>query len=137
MIRFPIFDMKKLNIKGSWPALVTPMMEEDEVDYEVLKTLVEFHVENHSDGILILGSTGEAPLLTIEGKTRIIDDAARGKIPSLCGISAPTTRQTIENARYAKEAGSDGGLIVQPGYVRLGQEALYRYFRKVAEAVDT
>jgi len=139
MVGSPILDMKRLNVEGSWPALVTPFTEDDKVDYVVLNTLVEFHVENHSDGILILGSTGEATLLTMEEKMRIIDevlDAARGKIPSLCGISAPTTKQTIENARYAKEAGADGGLIVQPGYVRPNQDALYRYFKEVAEAVD-
>jgi 4-hydroxy-tetrahydrodipicolinate synthase len=129
----------KLDVKGSWPALLTPFMEDDEVDYEILRRLVDFHVENESDGILLLGSTSEATLLSVEERTRIIDetlDAARGKIPVLCGVSAPTTKQTIENARYAKEAGADGGLIVQPGYIRPTQDALYHYFKDVAEAVD-
>jgi 4-hydroxy-tetrahydrodipicolinate synthase len=129
----------KLNVEGSWPALVTPFTEEDAVDYEILRRLVEFHVENESDGILLLGSTSEATLLSAEERTRIIDetlDAARGKIPVLCGVSASTTKQTIENARYAKEAGADGGLIVQPGYIRPSQDALYHYFKEVAKTVD-
>jgi 4-hydroxy-tetrahydrodipicolinate synthase len=129
----------KLNVEGSWPALVTPFNEEDEVDYETLRRLVDFHVENESDGILLLGSTSEATLLSAEERTRIIDEtleAARGKIPALCGVSASTTKQTIENARYAKEAGADGGLIVQPGYIRPSQDALYHYFKEVAETVD-
>jgi 4-hydroxy-tetrahydrodipicolinate synthase len=129
----------KLNVEGSWPALVTPFTEEDEVDYEILRRLVDFHVENESDGILLLGSTSEATLLSAEERTRIIDetlDAARGKVPALCGVSASTTKQTIENARYAKEAGADGGLIVQPGYIRPSQDALYHYFKEVAETVD-
>jgi 4-hydroxy-tetrahydrodipicolinate synthase len=129
----------KLNVEGSWPALVTPFTEEDEVDYEILRRLVDFHVENESDGILLLGSTSEATLLSAEERTWIIDetlDAARGKVPALCGVSASTTKQTIENARYAKEAGADGGLIVQPGYIRPSQDALYHYFKEVAETVD-
>ncbi len=129
----------KLNVEGSWPALVTPFTEEDEVDYEILRRLVDFHIENKSDGILLLGSTSEATLLSAEERTRILDealDAARGKISALCGVSASTTKQTIENARYAKEAGADGGLIVQPGYIRPSQDALYHYFKEVAETVD-
>ena len=129
----------KLNVEGSWPALVTPFTEEDEVDYEILRRLVDFHVENESDGILLLGSTSEATLLSAEERTRIIDealDAVRGRIPALCGVSASTTKQTIENAQYAKEAGAEGGLIVQPGYIRPSQDALYHYFKEVAETVD-
>ena len=129
----------KLNVEGSWPALVTPFTEEDEVDYGVLRWLVDFHVENLSDGILLLGSTSEATLLSAEERKMIIDealDAARGRIPALCGVSASTTKATIENARYAREAGADGGLIVQPGYIRPSQDALYSYFKDVAEAVD-
>ena len=129
----------KLNVEGSWPALVTPFTEGDDVNYEILRRLVDFHIENKSDGILLLGSTSEATLLRPEERTRIIDealDAARGKIPALVGISASTTKQTIENARYAKGAGANGGLIVQPGYIRPSQDALYCYFKDVAEAVD-
>ncbi len=129
----------KLNVEGSCPALVTPFTEEDEVDYGILRRLVDFHGENLSDGILLLGSTSEATLLSAEERKRIIDealDAARGRIPALCGVSASTTKATIENARYAMDAGADGGLIVQPGYIRPSQDALYSYFKEVAEAVD-
>jgi 4-hydroxy-tetrahydrodipicolinate synthase len=129
----------KLNVEGSWPALVTPFTEEDEVDYGVLRRLVDFHAENRSNGILLLGSTSEATLLSAEERKMIIDealDAARGRIPALCGVSASTTKATIENARYAREARADGGLIVQPSYIRPSQDALYNYFKDVAEAVD-
>jgi 4-hydroxy-tetrahydrodipicolinate synthase len=131
--------MKKLNIAGSWPALVTPFNEDDKVDYDILRSLVDFQVENGSDGILLLGSTSEATLLSASERTKIIDislAAAKDRIPALVGVSAPTTKQTIENAFYAKDAGADGGLIVQPSYIRPSQDALYRYFKDVAEAVD-
>jgi len=131
--------MKKLNVEGSWPALVTPFTDGDEVEYDILRKLVDFQVEYESDGILVLGSTGEATLLTADERKRIIDetlDAARGRIPALVGVSASTTKQTIANARYALETGAEGGLIVQPGYIRPGQDALYGYFKEVAETVD-
>ena len=131
--------MKKLDVAGSWPALVTPFNDDDEVDYDILRSLVDFQVENGSNGILLLGSTSEATLLSPSERIKIIDvslTAAKGRIPALVGVSASTTKQTIENARSAKDAGADGGLIVQPGYIRPSQDALYGYFKDVAEAVD-
>ena len=131
--------MKMLDVTGSWPALVTPFDDDDEVDYDILRGLVDFQVENGSDGILLLGSTSEATLLSPSERIKIIDEslaAAKGRIPTLVRVSASTTNQTIENARYAKDAGADGGLIVQPGYIRPSQDSLYRYFKDVTETVD-
>ena len=131
--------MKRFNVEGSWPALVTPMTPEDEVDYDVLRRLVGFHIENHSAGVLLLGSTGEAIMLTADERRKIIDtvlDEANGKTPVMVGVAAVTTRQTIENARHAKEAGAAAGLIVQPPYIKPTQNALYGYFKDVADAVD-
>ncbi len=105
----------------------------------MLRQLVGFHAENHSAGVLLLGSTGEAIMLTAEERRKIIDavlDEANGETPVMVGVAAVTTRQTIENARYAKEAGAAAGLIVQPPYIKPTQAALYRYFNDVANAVD-
>jgi len=129
----------KISIEGSWPALVTSFNKDDTVNYEELRRLVDFHMENHSAGILLLGSTGEAILLTADERKKIIDtvvDEANGKIPVMVGVAAMTTRQTIENARYAKDAGVDVGLIVQPPYIKPSQSALYQYFKEVGDAVD-
>jgi len=131
--------MKRFNVEGSWPALVTPMTTGDEVDYGVLRRLVGFHAENNSAGVLLLGSTGEAIMLTAEERRKIIDvvlDEANDKTPVMVGVAAVTTRQTIENARYAKEAGVAAGLIVQPPYIKPTQTALYQYFKDIADAVD-
>jgi len=131
--------MKRFNVVGSWPALVTPFTDGDQVNVESLRRLVQFHVENRSDGVLLMGSTGEAILLTAEERNRVIDaviDEAGGKIPVMVGVAAVSTRQTIENARYAKEAGADCGLIVQPPYIKPTQAGLYNYFKDVADAVD-
>ena len=131
--------MKRFNVVGSWPALVTPFTDGDAVNVESLRRLVQFHVDNRSDGVLLMGSTGEAILLTAEERNRVIDaviDEAGGKIPVMVGVAAVSTRQTIENARYAKEAGADCGLVVQPPYIKPTQAGLYNYFKDVADAVD-
>ena len=131
--------MSKYNVEGSWPAVVTPFDDKDEVNYDVLRQLVGFQAENNSTGLLLMGSTGEAILLTADERKKIIDtvlDEARGKIPVMVGVAAMTTKQTIENAKYAKEAGADFGLIVQPPYIKPKQSSLYKYFKDVADAVD-
>lgn len=131
--------MKPYNVEGSWPALVTPFTGDGEVNFESLRRLVDFHAENDSTGLLLLGSTAEVTLLSREERRRIIDevlDAATGKIPVMCGVTAPTTKETVENAIYAKGAGADCGLLVQPAYIKPTQDAIYRYFKDVAEAAD-
>lgn len=131
--------MKRYNVEGSWPALVTPFTEKDEVNYDVLRRLVNFHAENRSNGILLMGSTGEAILLSRDEREKIIDaviEEAGGKVPVMVGVAAVSTRDTLENARYAREAGADCGLVVQPPYIKPTQDALYHYFKDVADAVD-
>jgi 4-hydroxy-tetrahydrodipicolinate synthase len=131
--------MKRFNVEGSWPALVTPFTEADEVDLEVLRRLVEFHGENQSDGVLLLGSTAEATLLSPAERVAIIDaalDETRGRLHVMVGVSAPTTKATIVNAVHARDAGADCGLLVQPAYIKPAQEAIYGYFRDVAEGAD-
>ncbi|UCH57549.1 MAG: 4-hydroxy-tetrahydrodipicolinate synthase [Candidatus Bathyarchaeota archaeon] len=131
--------MKSFSVEGSWPALVTPFTENDESNLGALGKLVDFHVENRSDGILLLGSTAEATLLTNEERARIIDsalEAANGRISVMCGVSAATTKETIQNAKYARDAGADCGLLVQPAYIKPAQEAIYGYFKEVAERAN-
>lgn len=131
--------MKRYNVEGSWPALVTPFTEKDEVNYDVLRRLVNFHAENRSNGILLMGSTGEAILLSRDEREKIIYaviEEAGGKVPVMVGVAAVSTRDTLENARYAREAGADCGLVVQPPYIKPTQDALYHYFKDVADAVD-
>jgi 4-hydroxy-tetrahydrodipicolinate synthase len=131
-------DMK-FDVQGSWPALVTPFSDNDDVNFEVLRQLVNFHAENDSSGILLLGSTGEAILLNQDERSKIIDcviDEASSKLPVMVGVAAMTTDQTIINAKYARNAGADAGLMVQPPYIKPKQSSLYQYFKDVADSVD-
>ena len=133
-----LFNMT-FDVQGSWPALASPFSNNDEVNLEVLRQLVNFHAENDSSGILLLGSTGEAILLTQEERSNIIDcviDEASSKIPVMVGVASMTTEQTITNARYARDAGADAGLMVQPPYIKPKQSSLYQYFKDVADSVD-
>jgi 4-hydroxy-tetrahydrodipicolinate synthase len=118
---------------------VTPFTGEGSVNLGALGRLIDFHVEHRSSGVLLLGSTGEPILLTREERRSVIEaavDHANGRIPIMCGVSAPSTAETIENARHAKDAGVDCGLMVQPPYVKPTQAGVYRYFKDVADAVD-
>jgi 4-hydroxy-tetrahydrodipicolinate synthase len=118
---------------------VTPFDENGEVDLDALRKLIDFHVEFGSNGVLLLGSTGEPILLTKDERRRIVEasvDHANGRLPIMCGVSAPSTRETIENARHARDAGVEVGLMVQPPYVKPTQAAVYNYFKDVADEVD-
>lgn len=126
-------------IKGSWPAIITPFSKGGPVEIDCLKSLVEFHKENNSDGILVLGSTGESMMLSDVERRKVIDIAleiTNGKLPVMCGISAITTKETIENAKHAEDKGVDFGMLVQPPYIKPTQRALYDYFKEVANSVD-
>jgi 4-hydroxy-tetrahydrodipicolinate synthase len=118
---------------------VTPFDDEGDVNLEVLRRLLDFHVEFGSNGVLLLGSTGEPILLTRDERRSIVEasvDHVNGRMPIMCGVSAPSTRETIENARHARDAGVDCGLMVQPPYVKPTQAAIYKYFKDVADEVD-
>jgi 4-hydroxy-tetrahydrodipicolinate synthase len=128
-----------LRPEGSWVAIPTPFTEEDKVDFEGFEELVDFQAENGTDGILLMGSTGESPALTIDERREILDKVlayARGKIPVFAGTTCGNTQQTIELTQYAQQAGADGALLVVPPYLKPSQDGLYEHFKAVAEAVD-
>jgi len=127
------------SVEGSWPALVTPYREAGSINLEEFRRHIDFHVESESDGLLVLGSTSESTLLTTDEKRSLVStavDHANGRIPVMCGISASTTTETIENARYVKDSGAEYGVLVQPGYIKPSQEAIYIYYKEVADTVD-
>jgi 4-hydroxy-tetrahydrodipicolinate synthase len=125
--------------EGSWVAIPTPFTEEDEVDFNGLRKLVDFQAEHGTDGLLLMGSTGESPALSMEEKRAILDEVlpyAKGKLPVLAGTTCGNTRQTITLSEYAQRAGADGLLLVVPPYLRPSQDGVYEHFKAVAEAVD-
>jgi 4-hydroxy-tetrahydrodipicolinate synthase len=126
-------------LKGSLVALVTPMQPDGALDFEGLARLVEWHVESRSNGLVVVGTTGESPTVSFEEHCRLVGaavEAAEGRIPIVAGTGANSTSEAIELTRCARKAGAAAGLSVAPYYNKPGQEGLYRHFRAVAEAVD-
>ncbi len=128
-----------LRPEGSWVAIPTPFTEEDKVDFKGFEKLVDFQTESGTDGILLMGSTGESSALSMDERRDILDTVlayAKGKIPIFAGTTCGNTQQTIELTKYAEQVGADGALLVVPPYLKPSQEGLYEHFKAVAEAVD-
>jgi len=123
---------------GSMVALVTPMQADGALDVESLQQLVEFHVQNGTDAIVAVGTTGESATLDHQEHCQVIRyvvEFAAGRIPVIAGTGANATTEAIELTRCAMEAGADACLLVTPYYNKPTQEGLYLHFRAVAEAV--
>ncbi len=126
-------------IKGSIVAIVTPMLDDGSLDLPSFRTLIDFHVEQGTDGIVVVGTTGESPTVDVEEHELLIAEAvrhAKGRIPIIAGTGANSTREAIELAEFSKRAGADASLSVVPYYNKPTQEGLYQHFRAIAEAVD-
>lgn len=127
-------------ITGSIVALVTPMIPNTmEVDWDGLKRLVEWHIEQGTDAIVAVGTTGESPTLDVQEHmatiAAIVEDAD-GRVPVIAGTGANCTREAIEWTRRAQQAGADACLLVVPYYNKPTQEGLYLHHKTIAEAVD-
>ena len=126
-------------ITGSLVAIVTPMHEDGSLDLKSLKQLVDFHVQEGTDAIVVVGTTGESPTVNVEEHCELIKvtvDHAAGRIPVIAGTGANSTAEAIELTRFAKQAGADMALSVVPYYNKPTQEGLYRHFKSIAEAVE-
>lgn len=126
-------------IAGSIVAIVTPMHADGSLDLPGLRRLVDFHVQEGTDAIVIVGTTGESPTVNLEEHCELIGiavDQAAGRVPVIAGTGANSTSEAIELTRFARKAGAGAALSVVPYYNRPTQEGLYRHFRAIAEAVD-
>lgn len=126
-------------IQGSLVAIVTPMLTGGEVDETAFRRLVDWHVEQGTDAIVAVGTTGESATLDEAehcAAIALVVDQAAGRIPVIAGTGANSTTEAIALTRCAQEAGADACLLVTPYYNKPTQEGLYRHHRAVAEAVD-
>ena len=124
---------------GSMVALVTPMRADGTIDNESLDQLVDFHIDNGTDAIVAVGTTGESATLDEHehcATIRRVVEYAAGRIPIIAGTGANSTREAIDLTRCAMEAGADACLLVTPYYNKPTQEGLYLHHRAVAEAVS-
>jgi len=124
--------------QGSLVALVTPMQEGGVIDEAALQRLIDFHVEQHSDGLVAVGTTGESATLNEQEHCQLLRrsvEMAAGRIPVIAGTGANSTREAIDLTRCALDAGVDACLLVTPYYNKPTQEGLYQHYKAVAEAV--
>lgn len=121
--------------KGSMPALITPFAN-GSVDFDALKHLVEWHVEQGSHGLVPVGTTGESPTLTHEEHDAVVAtvvEVAAGRIPVIAGAGSNSTRETVRLVEHAKAAGADAALVVTPYYNKPTQRGLIAHFEAAAE----
>ena len=126
-------------IAGSIVALVTPMHEDGSLDREGLGRLIDWQIEEGTQCIGIVGTTGESPTVSVEEHFELIELAVKhtaGRVPVMAGTGGNSTAEAIELSRHAAKVGADCTLSVVPYYNKPSQEGLYRHFRAIAEAVD-
>ena len=126
-------------IAGSMVALVTPMDAQGRLDWDALSKLVDFHLQEGTNAIVAVGTTGESATLDVNEHIEVIRHVVKqvaGRIPVIAGTGANSTREAIELTSNAKAAGADACLLVTPYYNKPTQEGLYQHFKAVAEAVD-
>jgi 4-hydroxy-tetrahydrodipicolinate synthase len=125
--------------KGSLVALVTPFDGRDRVDYAGLKRLLDFHVEQGSDGLVIAGTTGESPTLERSEHIELIGrcvEIAAGRLPIIAGTGSNSTAQSIELSRAVADPGIAAYMAVVPYYNKPTQEGIYRHYASLADTID-
>src|SRR6476661_11096465 len=126
-------------LSGSLVAIVTPMLPGGALDFPALARLIDFHAGNGTSAIVIVGTTGESPTVSVDEHCQLIQaaiDHTAGRIPVIAGTGGNSTAEAIELTRFAKDAGAAACLSVVPYYNKPTQEGMYRHFRTIAEAVD-
>jgi 4-hydroxy-tetrahydrodipicolinate synthase len=122
--------------RGAYTALITPMKDSGEVDYEGFRRLVNFQLEEGIDGLVPLGTTGETPTLDEDEEEkliRIVMDEVQGKVPVIIGAGSNSTRHTVMYVKRARDMGADAALVVTPYYNKPNDDGLLRHFRAAAE----
>jgi len=126
-------------LTGSLVAIVTPMQADGALDLPRFKTLIDWHIAEGTDALVVVGTTGESPTVSVEEHCLLIETAVKhsaGRVPVIAGTGANSTTEAIELTTFAKDVGANYSLSVVPYYNKPSQEGLYLHFKAIAEAVD-
>ncbi len=126
-------------LQGSLVAIVTPMFDDGSLDLDALRKLIDWHIDAGTDGIVVVGTTGESPTVDVDEHCLLIKttvEQVAGRVAVVAGTGANSTREAIELTRNAKDLGADACLLVAPYYNKPTQEGLYQHYAAVASAVD-
>jgi 4-hydroxy-tetrahydrodipicolinate synthase len=128
-----------VRIRGSIPAIVTPMLEDGGLDLPAFRQLIDWHIAEGTDALVVVGTSGESATLSVDEHVLMIKtavDHAAGRIPVIAGAGGNSTSEAVELTKHAKSVGADATLQVVPYYNKPTQEGIYRHFSKIAESVD-
>ena len=128
-----------MEFRGSIVAMITPFTEDGKIDRAGVEKLINFHIENDTDAILLAGTTGESATLTHDEHKELIQmgvEISRGRIPIIAGTGSNSTAEALDLTRAAKDAGADAALLITPYYNKPTQKGMYLHFKKIAEEVD-
>ena len=128
-----------IRFRGSMPAIVTPMHEDGSLDLPAFRKLIDWHIEEGTTGLVVVGTSGESATLSVDEHVLMVKTAVEqtaGRIPVIAGAGGNSTAEAIELTKHAKEVGADASLQVVPYYNKPTQEGMYRHFAKIAETVD-
>ena len=129
-----------MKFSGSYVALVTPFNADGSVNFDKLRELTAWHLEQGTDGIVGLGTTGESSTMSHEEDddvARCVIETVNGRIPVICGAGSNSTQTQLEKSRKYHDMGADGLLLITPYYNKANDEGMYRHFATVADTVDT
>lgn len=124
--------------KGAGVALITPFTKDLEVDFSKLEELIEFHIKNNTDAIIVCGTTGESSTLSNDEKKKVFKfsvNVAKKRIPIIAGTGSNNTKTSCELSKYAESVGVDGLLLVTPYYNKCSQEGLFMHYKTIANSV--
>ena len=131
--------MKAEAIRGSIVALVTPFREDGSVDFESLGNLIDFHLANRTDAILVLGTTGESSAMSHEEDDAVCEYTVKrvaGRVPVIAGSGSNCTQTMLEKSLSFEKLGADGLLLISPYYNKTNEEGMYLHFKTIADAVN-
>lgn len=126
-------------LEGVFPVLITPMTQNEEVDYEGFKSNIDHFIEQGAAGIAVVGSTGEFVSLTTEERYQLVETAVKhvnGRVPVIAGTAAETTADAIKHTQHAEKAGADASLLINSYYAHPKEHEIYEHFKAVAESVE-
>ena len=131
--------MKKLIFQGAGIAILTPMFPDGSINWEEFGRLIDWQIDNSTDALIVCGTTGESPTLSVEEKVQLFRYAVErvnGRVPVIAGTGSNDTEKAIELSKEAKEAGADALLLVTPYYNKTSQRGLVAHYNAIADAVD-
>ena len=131
--------MKKLIFQGAGIAILTPMFPDGSINWEEFGRLIDWQIDNSTDALIVCGTTGESPTLSVEEKVQLFRYAVErvnGRVPVIAGTGSNDTKKAIELSKEAKEAGADALLLVTPYYNKTSQRGLVAHYNAIADAVD-